>query len=97
VVGEAHYQETLRKIEAAHNVYGMPFVLTVWLYPEPTNPHDDHAVVVAHESERIGYLRREDARLCFDHLRQHRPVSCQAEVRGYETLGVFLLAPPVLP
>lgn len=97
VVGESHYQDALRRLKAAASPAGDVIPITVWLYPEPTNLHDPRAVVVAADSQRIGYLKKEAATLYFDGLQRHGPVSCEAEIRGRDNLGVFLLAPPQVP
>ena len=97
IVGESHYQDVLRRLKAAAPPHGRAFPATVWLYAEPTNPHDPRAVVAAVDSQRVGYLRREVATRYFDWLLEHGPVSCEAEIRGTDNLGVYLLAPPAVP
>ena len=97
IVGESHYQDTLRALKATAPPHGRTFPATVWLYAEPTNPHDPRAVVAAVDSQRVGYLRREVASRYFDWLLEHGPVSCEAEIRGVDNLGVYLLTPPAIP
>lgn len=94
VVGESHYQDVLRRLGEAAQAEGRSFRVTAWLYPEPANPYDPRAVVVAVDSQRVGYLRKDDAHRLFDRLQRYGPASCEAEVRGTDNLGVFLLAPP---
>ncbi len=59
VVGESHYQDTLRALRA--DSASEPNQ-TVILSPEPENPHDTNAVAVTtFKADTIGYLAREEA------------------------------------
>ncbi len=54
VVGEAGYQEHLRRLSRRRD-------LEMVLRPDPTNPYDPNAVVVLIEGETVGYLPRTTA------------------------------------
>ena len=61
VVGESHYQETLRRARAT-SADAEP-VFWASLIPEPDNPYDPNAVKVAIDPfGTVGYLARESAR-----------------------------------
>lgn len=87
VVGESHYQETLKTLQRA-------FIAK--LVPEPTNPYDPNAVAVCTEGDaKIGYLSRDVAKSYQEILaKQSAPVTCPATLVGGESdksnLGVVL-------
>jgi HIRAN domain len=79
VVGESHYQDTLRTLAGK---LGSEGVFTARLVPEPDNPHDSNAVAVFiedHSGAKIGYLARQIARSYQPRLLNHRTtVTCPA-------------------
>lgn len=96
VVGESHYQDTLRGLSDLFELVGRDNrVFMVRLVPEPTNAYDSNAVVVQTEGNvTIGYLRRELA-ADVQKLLMAQPaiVTCQAQLRGGDNgqqIGVVL-------
>jgi len=97
VVGESHYQETLRGLSVMFKaIERTERTFTATLAPEPTNPHDPNAVVVTmHDGTTIGYLAREMAATFQKRLLLRRPavLKCPAQLRGGEngeSIGVVL-------
>ena len=76
VVGESHYQDTLRQMLASATR------VSVTIEGEPSNPYDKNAVRIANDvRETIGYL----AKGHYTQLKQiarAQPVKCWAELRG---------------
>ena len=63
IVGEASYQDELRRIAAGRTQRGERVEFRVVLISEPNNKYDRNAVAVhAENGGVIGYLSREDAR-----------------------------------
>jgi hypothetical protein len=97
VVGESHYQDTLRQLSDGFETIGRDErTFTVQLVAEPTNPHDPNAVAVTTEDgTTIGYLAREMAATFQKRLLRRQPdvVRCPAQLRGGEddqSIGVVL-------
>ena len=62
IVGESHHQRVLAAI-AGVDPDGVKHHCEAVLIPEPGNPDDPNAVLVAIDGRRVGYLTREDAAL----------------------------------
>ncbi len=63
VVGESHYQPELAALAGPARPGGAEHRATFALVPEPSNPHDPHAVSVrVPGGGTVGYLARADAR-----------------------------------
>lgn len=102
VVGESHYQNTLRSLCGSQRWEDVGFDCVAVLVPEPNNPHDPNAIMVQVEARLVGYLSREDAvryqELITDAL--PRLIQCDARIAGRgpgsdtSNLGVFLKLPP---
>ncbi len=96
VVGESHYQETLRSLSDLFEVIGRTErTFTVKLVPEPTSPFDPNSVVVMTEGgATVGHLAREMAKTYQKRLlRQPEVVLCPAQLRGGadgQNIGVVL-------
>lgn len=100
VVGESHYQPALQRITGRREWVETVYECVAVLVPEPTNPHDPHAVRIEVQGELVGYLSREDATRYVPYLRrlaeQRQLACCQAVIagrgQGSETanMGVFL-------
>jgi len=88
VVGESHYQGALLETAEGSTEDGAAVSeRTVFLMPEPQNPHDPNAVrVFMMPGGLVGYLSREDAisyRPVIDELaRSGQVVACEAEISG---------------
>jgi len=93
VVGESHYQDSLRALAVK---FGSAGVFTARLVPEPDNPHDTNAVAVViddPEGDRVGYLPRPIAQSYQQRLLHHAAtVTCPARLtgRGSVAIGVVL-------
>jgi HIRAN domain-containing protein len=84
VVGESHYQETLRAAKRARPQDEEP-VFMASLVPEPDNAYDPNAVAVVIEPfGRVGYIAREIAKRYSPILRKAEPTvtTCPAQLRG---------------
>jgi HIRAN domain len=100
VVGESHYQPALQRITSRREWVETFYECVAVLVPEPTNPHDPHAVRIEVQGELVGYLSREDAARYVPYLRrlteQRQLACCEAVIAGRgpgsETanMGVFL-------
>lgn len=97
VAGESFHQDTLEQLdELFRGIARADRSFTVRLVPEPTNPHDPHAVAVVTEGQApIGYLPQEVARDFHALLAaQPAPVSVPAQLTGGDdqrpTIGVTL-------
>lgn len=98
VVGESHYQATLRAIEEAHQTMSeRGAYLTASLIREPENRFDKNAVRVEIAGYTVGYLARHAAakfeRACrreFNIKGRVPTITTPAELRGKDLLGVFL-------
>lgn len=62
VVGESHYQHTIRQLAGDHDEYGAQTECIAALIPENTNPYDNKAVRVDINGMTVGYLNKFDAR-----------------------------------
>lgn len=62
IVGESHYQDSLKKLAGEHDQGGANRQCVARLIPEDDNQYDDKAVCVEIENKVVGYLSREDAR-----------------------------------
>lgn len=62
IVGESYYQDALDMICGGKRPGGHRREARALLVPENDNPHDDQAVSVIIESQRVGYLSRRHAR-----------------------------------
>lgn len=84
VVGESHYQPTLKALHSASG--GDSATGTAILVPEDTNPHDDKAVRVTVQGLTVGYLSRDDARSYRRRLAAKKlgmvPASCGIVITG---------------
>jgi len=92
IVGESHYQDTLRPLA---NRLGHDGVFVARLVPEPDNPYDNNAVAVCVDDSgaTVGYLKREVAKNYHRRLVLHgSPVMCSAKLTGVGlgTIGVVL-------
>ncbi len=106
VVGESHYQPALRAICGSDRDEDVAYDCIAALVPEPTNPHDRHAVMVQIDGQRVGYLSRQDARIYRDMidsvvsngklLTARARIAGRGPERGSRTtnVGVFLRLPP---
>ena len=63
VVGEVHYQASLKALSARHTESGGNTIYRglAALRPEPTNPHDANAIQVLVDGNLVGYLDRDTA------------------------------------
>ncbi len=100
IVGEASYQDELRRIAGGRTERGERVEFRVVLVPEPNNKYDRNAVAVYADSGGvIGYLSREDAEeyqptiVAFIRGRNGHP-SCRAVMAGGQgqkrSIGVWL-------
>jgi len=106
VVGESHYQPALRAICGSDRDEDIAYDCVAALVPEPTNPHDEHAVMVQIGGQHVGYLSRQDARsyreMIDSVMRNGKSLAARARIagrgpeRGSRTsnVGVFLRLPP---
>lgn len=99
VVGESHYQSALLSITNSAPGQEVAFDCIAELVPEPTNPHDPHAVMVRIEGKHVGYLSRQNARKFGPRLKKMldagQPTICNAYIgckpdTGNLNLGVSL-------
>ncbi len=100
VVGESHYQETLRQAQRRARRTPTGLVIDVVMRPEPTNPYDAAAVRVmsADGAGLLGYLSRERANQYKQVLIQCEEasleVTCAAVLRGgagdEPSIGIWL-------
>ena len=61
VVGESHYQDTIRQICGSVRWEDVHCEVTAALVPEPSNKHDSNAIQIQIEGKVVGYLSRGDA------------------------------------
>lgn len=101
VTGESHYQPALRACVQGRSSRGYEDAVRVQavLVPEPSNPHDRHAVRVDVDRRTVGYLPRGDAERYQPLLRRLRGRTgwCVGRVTGGgdRHYGIYLqLAPP---
>lgn len=99
VVGESHYQAALLAITGSSPGVEVAFDCIAELLPEPTNPHDPHAVMVRIEGKCVGYLSRQNAQKFGRRLKEMvdagQPTICNAYIgckpdTGNPNLGVSL-------
>lgn len=77
IVGESHYQDTLKQLAATHG----EAPLLAHLVPEPFNPYDRHAVAVVIDGQRVGYISRDQAA-------EYQPVLTNLARRGSPLVAV---------
>lgn len=86
IVGEASYQDALRKIVGGLGGVFVEHPCVSVLVPEDTNRHDNKAVAVFVEGLPVGYLSREDARRFRRRLGSKKlagmPTAADAVIRG---------------
>ena len=87
VVGESHYQRTLRDLDAGRRDRGEEVHFRVFLWPEPENRYDSNAVAVYAEGHGvIGHIPRVNAaeiQIPLLKMRSDRQVaSCNAMLIG---------------
>lgn len=99
IVGESHYQPALLSITNCSPGQEVAFDCIAELVPEPTNPHDPHAVMVRIEGKCVGYLSRQNAQRLGPRLKEMlaagQPTICNAYIgckpdTGNPNLGVSL-------
>lgn len=99
VVGESHYQPAIRSACNWKPATDTMFHCLAELVPEPTNPHDRHAIMVTINGACVGYLSRQDAATLGPAVRaaikQQGSGACRAVIAGHansdtDNLGVFL-------
>jgi len=96
VVGTLHHQRAIENMCGRRSREGAHRYCAALLTPQPTNPHDRHAVAVTIHDVEVGFLDREDAR---DFLRVlgaggYADAACEAELvggwdRGGDDQGYF--------
>lgn len=98
-MGESHYQPAIRSACDWKPGTDTLFDCLAELVPEPTNPHDPHAIMVTINGACVGYLSRQDAAILGPAVRaaikQQRSGACRAVIAGRtngdtDNLGVFL-------
>jgi hypothetical protein len=102
-VGEASYQQALRKICGSTRWEDVRCDVTAVLVPEPNNRYDPNAVMVQVDGQQVGYLSRGDALdygpAVHEFADQGKVIVCHARIcgrgPGSETpnLGIFLNLP----
>ena len=100
IVGEASYQDELRRLDGGRLGRGEPVEFRVVLIPEPNNQHDSNAICAyAENGGVIGYLCRDNAESIGDAIREFlslrgRNVACRGVARGgtqdKPSIGVWL-------
>ena len=99
VVGESHYQPAIRAACDWKPAEDTLFECMAELVPEPTNPHDENAIMVKIGGRQVGYLSREDAEelgpAIANGITQQGTGMCHAVIAGHadgdtDNLGVFL-------
>ncbi len=103
VVGESNYQDALWAVAGAPRGTEVRTKVFAVLVPEPQNSYDRNAVAVfVNNSNKVGYLSRDDAAAYQPILRRHRQlVACDALIAGggpgddgrMRMLGIFLELP----
>jgi HIRAN domain-containing protein len=85
IVGEANYQENLKKIAGPKTEYSKKHKCVAVLMPEPNNPHDPNAVRVDISRKTVGYVARTEAKKIQEIILSIAPVAgiqCQAKIVG---------------
>lgn len=84
VVGTLRHQAVLEGICNGRAREGVHRFCAALLTPQPTNPHDRHAVVVTIQGREVGHLSREDASDFLRALRQggYADAACEALIVG---------------
>jgi hypothetical protein len=85
VVGESHYQDTLRRHAGPIGEWGAETSVIVELVREPNNRYDRNAVAVQLAGSVVGYLPREEAELVgpmLKSLERGQPCKARATIRG---------------
>jgi hypothetical protein len=101
IVGESFNAEHIERLVDEGKI-GIRAQLVAWLTPEPDNAHDANAVMVWLCGGKVGHLGRAVAKawqLALIELIHYyqAPVACLAEIRGFESFGVFLRVPHDAP
>jgi len=86
VVGESHYQKTLRRFKNYFPWQEEERNIVASLIPEPDNKHDKNAVKVEIGKELVGYLSRQDA-LTFGQshtkaIAENKRIQCNGKLIG---------------
>ena len=98
VVGESHYQETIKAVCGGRTEDGTNLEVTACLVCENDNPHDNQAIRVVIGHQTVGYLSRENARIYRKQLEkagyEGHTANCQARIvggwdRGGGDMGYF--------
>jgi hypothetical protein len=102
-VGEASYQDPLRRICGSTRWEDVRCEVLAALVPEPTNEYDPNAVAVQVDGERVGYLSRGDALdygpAVQEFAARGKVIVCNARICGRgpgsdtANLGIFLHMP----
>lgn len=86
VVGTSHYKHNLTALleRTPHNPLDPPALAVVqfWLIPDVDNQNDENAVAVELDGAKLGYLGRNDARLCREWLREIEKPLWRVTVKG---------------
>jgi hypothetical protein len=101
IVGESFYTEHIERL-VDEGKLGARAQLVAWLSPEYDNPHDANSVMVWLCGGKVGHLARPVAKVWHPALIElnryyQAPVACLAEIRGFESFGVFLRVPHDAP
>jgi HIRAN domain len=77
VVGESHYQMTLRRLAGYRRQRRQEVVFRAWLLPDTQNPYDGNAVVVVlDDGQQLGHLDR-------DYAAEFQPALLQLDAEGF--------------
>lgn len=77
IVGESHYQLTLRRIGDGRSSPNAEILFRAWLVPDPQSPYDPNAVaVMTDDGKRVGHLDR-------DFAREYQPPLLELGRQGY--------------
>lgn len=82
VVGEGSYQEALLRIAGGYSRDGHRITIPAVLRPEPENLHDQYAVAVLIDRQKIGYLPAEKAKLFREKVPELKDFRCGAVILG---------------
>lgn len=96
LVGTSHYQAALETICGGKTRDSAHHFCAALVTPQPNNPYDRHAVVVAIFGMIVGHLDRDDAREFIRALRHggYADAACEASIvggwdRGHDDTGYF--------
>lgn len=101
IVGESFNAEHIQRL-VDEGKMGVHAHLVAWLAPEHDNVHDANAVLVWLCGGKVGHLGRAVAKVwqpaLIELIRYYQaPVACLAEIRGFDSFGVFLRVPHDAP